>query len=94
MMSSNVCVYKHKLKNKATSNVKTYQVFSSLCLNDNAIYLRDGPLSSDIGKVYTILQKEHIGLYTKIKNILIFMAVHLLENYPSLLNMNWILFLF
>ena len=36
------------LKNKATSNAKIQQVFSSLSLNDVWIYLRDGPFESDI----------------------------------------------
>ena len=39
------------LKNKATSNVKIQQVFSSLSLNDVGIYLRDGLFSSDVGIV-------------------------------------------
>ena len=39
------------LKNKATSNIKVYQVLSSLSLNDVGITLRDGPFSSDIGVV-------------------------------------------
>ena len=38
-------------KNKATSNIKIQQVFSSLSLNDVGIYLRDGPFKSDIGVV-------------------------------------------
>ena len=42
-------VYKHKLKNKATSNIKIQQILSSLSLNDVGIYLRDGPFKTDIG---------------------------------------------
>ena len=50
-MSFNDFVYKHKLKNKATSNVKIQQILSSLGLKIVGIYLRDGPFSSDIGVV-------------------------------------------
>ena len=39
------------MKNKATSNIRILQVFSSLSLKDVGIYLRDGPFSSDIGIV-------------------------------------------
>ena len=39
------------MKNEATSNIKNQQVLLSLCLKDVGIYLRDGPFSSDIGKV-------------------------------------------
>ena len=44
-------VRKYNLKDKATSNKKTQQVFSSLSLVDVEIYSRDGPFSSDIGNV-------------------------------------------
>ena len=50
-MSFNDFVYKHNLKNEATSNKKFYQVLSSLFLNDVGIYLRVGPFPSDIGIV-------------------------------------------
>ena len=36
---------------KATSNIKIYQILSSLSLGDMKIYLRNRPLSSDIGTV-------------------------------------------
>ena len=51
MMTFNDFVHKHKLENKATSNIKIQQVLSSLSLDDVGIYLRDGPFSSDIGFV-------------------------------------------
>ena len=51
MMTFNDFNKKDKLKNKATSNIKIQQVLSSLSLNDVGIYLRDGPLKSDIGVV-------------------------------------------
>ena len=50
-MSFNDFNYEYSVKNKATSNIKIYQVLSSLYLNDTGIYLRDGPFSSDIGIV-------------------------------------------
>ena len=42
---------KYNLKNKSTSNEKNQQVPDSIGLNNVNIYLRDGPLSSDIGIV-------------------------------------------
>ena len=50
-MSFNNFVHIYNLKNEATSNIKIYQVLSSLNLNDIGIYLRDGPFLSDIGIV-------------------------------------------
>ena len=44
-------IKKYKLKNKATSNIKIHQVFSSLSPNDVGIYLKEGPFESDIGIV-------------------------------------------
>ena len=51
MMTFNDFIKKHKLKNKASSNIKIQQVLSSLGLNDVGIYSRDGLFSSDIGVV-------------------------------------------
>ena len=51
MMSFNVFVHKYKLKNKATSKIKIYQVLCSIGLDNVGIYLKDGPFSSDIGIV-------------------------------------------
>ena len=50
-MTFNDFIHKFILINKATSNIKIYQVLSSLFLSDVGIYLRDGPFSSDIGIV-------------------------------------------
>ena len=50
-MSFNDFAHKHDLKNKTTSNIKLYQVLSSLFLNDVGNYLRDGAFESDIGIV-------------------------------------------
>ena len=50
-MTFNDFIKKYKLKNKATSNIKKQDILSSLSLNDIGIYLRDGPLKSDIGIV-------------------------------------------
>ena len=51
-MAFNDFVRKHKLKNKATSNIKMYEVLKNIGLNTKVgIYLRDGPFSSDIGIV-------------------------------------------
>ena len=51
MITLNDFIKKHKLRNKATSNIKIQQVLTSLSLNEVGIYLRDGPFSSDIGIV-------------------------------------------
>ena len=51
MITFNDFVHKHKLKNKATSNIKIQQNLSSLSLNNVGIYLRDGLYKSDIGIV-------------------------------------------
>ena len=48
MMSFNDFVRKDRIKNKATSNIKTYEVLSSLSLFDIKIYFRDGKFLSDI----------------------------------------------
>ena len=50
-MNFNTFVYKHKLKNRATSNIKIQQVLSALSLDDVGIYLRDEAFKSDIGVV-------------------------------------------
>ena len=51
MITFNDCDRKNNLKNKATSNIKIQQVLHSIGLNNVSIYLRDGPLESDIGIV-------------------------------------------
>ena len=51
MMSFIDFLHKFELKNKGTSNIKIYQVLSSLYLNDVRIYLRDRPFEFDIGIV-------------------------------------------
>ena len=50
-MKFNDFVHKQNLRNKATSNIKIQQLLDSMRLNNVGIYLRDGPFSSDIGKV-------------------------------------------
>ena len=47
----NIFLPEFSLKNKTTSNIKTYQVISSFGLDNVDIYLGDGPISSDIGVV-------------------------------------------
>ena len=44
-------VHKYKLINKATSNIKVYQVLLSFSLSLLGIHLRDGPFETDIGVV-------------------------------------------
>ena len=50
-MTFNDFVHKHNLKNKATSNIKSYQVLDSVGLDNVGIYSRDGSFSTDIGIV-------------------------------------------
>ena len=52
ILTFNDFVLKHKLKNKATSNLKIYEVLKSIGLDTKVeIYLRDGLFSSGIGIV-------------------------------------------
>ena len=52
MMTFNEFFHKHKIKNKATSNIKIYEVLKNIGLDKKVgIYLRDGLFSSDIGIV-------------------------------------------
>ena len=52
ILTFNDFVLKHKLKNKATSNIKIYEVLKSIGLDTKVEnYLRDGLFSSDIGIV-------------------------------------------
>ena len=51
-MTFNDFIHKHNLKNKATSNIKLYEVLKQIRLDSKVgIYLRDGPFQSDIGIV-------------------------------------------
>ena len=50
-MTFNEFIKNYKLKDKATSNIKIYQVLDSIGLNSVRIYLRDEPFKSDIGIV-------------------------------------------
>ena len=50
-MTFNDFIKKHKLRNKATSNIKIKKVLDSMRLNNVGIYLRDGSFPSDIGIV-------------------------------------------
>ena len=50
-MTFNEFVQKYHLKNKATSNIKSQQVISSLGSSEIGIYLRVGPFQSDEGIV-------------------------------------------
>ena len=48
-MSFNDSVQKYSLKDKGTSNMKIYQVLSSIGIYNVDTHLRDGPFSRDIG---------------------------------------------
>ena len=50
MMTFNEFIHKQKLKNKPTSNIKTYEVLKKTGLDSKVgIYLRDGNSSSNYG---------------------------------------------
>ena len=50
MMTFSDCVHKNNLKNKATSNIKSYEVLKKIGLNSEVgTNLRDGPFSNNIG---------------------------------------------
>ena len=51
MMSFNDFVHKKNLKNKATSNIKIQQVLDSIGIDNAGIYLRHGPIRTDVGLV-------------------------------------------
>ena len=52
MMTFNDFINKHKLENKATSNLNLYEVLKRIGLDSKVgIYLRDGPFSTDIAIV-------------------------------------------
>ena len=52
MITFNDFVHKHNLKNKATSNIKIYEVLKKIGLNSKvSIYLRDGIFSTNYGIV-------------------------------------------
>ena len=51
MLPFNDFINKYKLKKEATSNMKIYQVFSCIGLNNVGKYLQHGPFSSDTGTV-------------------------------------------
>ena len=86
MMSFNDFVHKHNLKNKATSKLKLYEVLKKIGRDSKVgIYLRDRSFLADVGIVNLHPTKgEHWVCYIK-KTILIFMIVHLLENYLNLI---------
>ena len=64
MMTFNDFVHKYKLKNKATSNIKIYQILCSIGLNNLGIHLRDGPFESDISIVILHPSKgSHLVVY-------------------------------
>ena len=84
MMLFNDFVQKYKLKYKATSIIKIYQVLSSLSLKDRGVDLKDGPFESDIGIVNLHPSKgTHWVLYIN-ENFLIIMVVLLQRNYLKL----------
>ena len=84
-MLFNDFVEKYKLKNKATSNIKIQQVLNSIGLNNVGIYLRDGPISSDIGILSLLHSKGHLGFVISMKIILIVTVLSVQRNYLNLL---------
>ena len=86
MMLFNDFVHKYKLKKKATSIIKVYQIFSSLPLSDVGNYLGDGLFSKDLGIVNLHPSKgTHWVAYKNESSILIVMVLLLLKNYLVLI---------
>ena len=81
MITFNDFVYKHNIKNKATSNVKIYEVLKKIGLDSKVgFYLRDEVFSSDIGIVNLHpLKRTHWVCYLN-EFFLIVMVVHLQRN--------------
>ena len=67
MITFNDFVHKHNLKNKATSNIKIYEVLKKMGLDSKVgIYLRDGIFSTNYGIVNLHPSKgTHWVLYIK-----------------------------
>ena len=86
-MTFNDFVCKHKLKIKATSNVKIYEVMKQIGLDSKVgIYLRDGSFSSDIGIVNLHPSKETHWVCCRIYNSNEFYTSPILQKTPSNLN--------
>ena len=69
MMTFNDFVQKLNLKNKTTSNIKTYEVLKKIELDSKMeIYLRDGPFSTIIGIVNSHPSKGTHWIYYKNEN--------------------------
>ena len=66
-MTFNDFVHKHNLKNKATSNIKIYEVLKKMALDSEVgIYLRDGDFSTIYGAVNLDLSRgTHWVCYIK-----------------------------
>ena len=85
MIMFNDFIKKFNLRNKATSNLKTQHILSSLSLVDVGIYLRDGPFESDIGIVNLLPSKgTHWVCYIN-KNYFDSYGVVCPKNYLSIL---------
>ena len=78
-MSFNDFIHKHNLK-KAKSNIKSFQVLSSLSLNDVGIYLGDGPFLGNVVIVILHPSKGTLLVCYINENFLIVMVVLLLKN--------------
>ena len=64
-MSFNNFVHRYIIKNKATSNIKSYRVLSFVGLDIVDLYARDEPFSSVVGNVYLHPKKNSLGFIRK-----------------------------
>ena len=63
ILTFNDFVHKHKLKNKATSNVKIYEVLKKIGLDSKVrIYLRDGDFFCASHCLYLLYLTKVIGI--------------------------------
>ena len=85
MMSFEDFVQEYNLKNKATSEIKKHQVLSSIGLDNVDKYLRDGPISSDVGiaKLHSSTETHWVAYINK--TFLIHFVVLFHKNYLNLL---------
>ena len=80
MISFNNFIHKFNLNNKAASNIKNDQVFSSLGLRDVGIYLGVGTFSSDTRIVKLHPSKKTHSFGYKNENYLVLLPINYLNS--------------
>ena len=85
MMTFNDFVHKYKLKNKAATKIKVFQILSSTGSNNVGIYLRDGSFECDV-RIFSFhpFRGSHWTLYIY-ENYFDSYGCGLMKNYLSFL---------